>query len=123
MLQLATCQDVLPISSPGKKFKCPAGTQYNPQAGVKTGPTTSICCVVSSQQQQQEWQQEEQQQQQMAATAAGVFQMVRLIALSLVYVFNPSCSALIPADFQPHFDNCDLPLCCAMLCCAAARHL
>ena len=46
LLQLATCQDITPISGPGKKFKCPAGTQYNPQAGLKTGPTTSVCCVV-----------------------------------------------------------------------------
>lgn len=45
--QVATCQDVNPITSPGKKFKCPAGTQYNPQASAKMGPTTSICCVVS----------------------------------------------------------------------------
>lgn len=44
--QVATCQDVQPISSPGKKYKCPAGMQYNPQASAKMGPTTSICCVV-----------------------------------------------------------------------------
>lgn len=44
--QVATCENVLPISSPGKKFKCPAGTQYNPQAGLKTGPTPGVCCVV-----------------------------------------------------------------------------
>lgn len=52
-VQIATCQDVLPISSPGKKFKCPAGMQYNPTAGVKVGPTTSVCCVVGCVIQQQ----------------------------------------------------------------------